>query len=125
MKQAFQYKLLPDTNQRQEIDRWLDLLRHQYNYLLADRFNWWRYNRSDCAMAQFVEILQHQAQKRGLKIVKINPRNTSQICFNCLNKVPKTLSDRWHDCPHCKSSLDRDYASALLIKKVGLGIVSL
>jgi putative transposase len=80
---------------------------------------------SDCAIAQFVEILQHQAQKLGVKILKINPRNTSQICPICLNKVAKTLSDRWHNCPVCKASMDRDYASALLIKKVALGIVSL
>lgn len=80
---------------------------------------------SDCAIAQFVEILQHQARKLGNKIIKINPRNTSQTCPVCLNKVSKTLSDRWHNCPKCKASMDRDYASALLIKKVALGIVSL
>ncbi len=80
---------------------------------------------SDCAIAQFVEILQHQAQKFGTKILKINPKNTSQTCPICLNKVSKTLSDRWHDCPSCKASMDRDFASALLIKKVALGIVSL
>ena len=50
MRQAFQYKLLPNTNQRQEIERWLSMLRHQYNYLLGDRFNWWQYNRSDCVI---------------------------------------------------------------------------
>ncbi|MGL6342867.1 MAG: RNA-guided endonuclease InsQ/TnpB family protein [Waterburya sp.] len=80
---------------------------------------------SDCAIAQFVDILQHQAQKLGVKILKINPRNTSQTCPICLNKVSKTLSDRWHNCPTCKASMDRDYASALLIKKVALDIVSL
>lgn len=52
MKQAFQYKLLPNTNQRQEIERWLSMLRHQYNYLLGDRFSWWQYNRSDCVIPQ-------------------------------------------------------------------------
>ncbi|MGB5711115.1 MAG: transposase [Waterburya sp.] len=80
---------------------------------------------SDCAIAQFVDILYHQAQKLGVKILKINPKNTSQTCPVCLNKVSKTLSDRWHDCPVCKASMDRDHASALLIKKVALGIVSL
>ncbi len=80
---------------------------------------------SDCAIAQFVDILHHQAQKLGVKILKINPRKTSQTCPICLDKVPKTLSDRWHDCPTCKASMDRDYASSLLIKKVALGIVSL
>ena len=80
---------------------------------------------SDCAIAQFVDILHHQARKLGVKILKINPKNTSQTCPVCLNKVSKTLSDRWHNCPVCKASMDRDYASALLIKKVALGIVSL
>jgi putative transposase len=80
---------------------------------------------SDCAIAQFVDILHHQAQKLGVKVLKVNPRNTSQTCPICLNKVPKTLSDRWHNCPICKASMDRDYASSLLLKKVALGIVSL
>ncbi|MGB5633494.1 MAG: transposase [Waterburya sp.] len=80
---------------------------------------------SDCAIAQFVDILYFSAQKLGVKILKVNPRNTSQTCPVCLNKVPKTLSDRWHDCPVCQASMDRDYASSLLIKKVALGIVSL
>lgn len=80
---------------------------------------------SDCAIAQFVNILQFSAKKLGVQILKINPKNTSQTCPVCLNKVPKTLSDRWHNCPVCEASMDRDYASALLIKKVALGIVSL
>ena len=80
---------------------------------------------SDCAISQFVDILCHQAKKFGVKVLKINPKNTSQICPICLNKVSKTLSDRWHNCPSCKASMDRDYASALLIKKVALDIVSL
>ncbi len=80
---------------------------------------------SDCAISQFVEILQHQGQKFGTQIIKVNPKNTTQYCHNCLNHMPKLLSDRWHECEHCQTSLDRDYNSALLIKKVGLGIVSL
>lgn len=71
---------------------------------------------SDCAIAQFVEILQHQARKLGNKIIKINPRNTSQTCPVCLNKVSKNLSDRWHNCPKCKASMDRDYASSPELK---------
>ncbi len=80
---------------------------------------------SDCAIAQFVEILQHQCQKVGSKVIKVNPKNSSQYCWKCLNKVPKSLSDRWHNCNKCSESIDRDENSALLLKKVGLGIVSL
>jgi putative transposase len=79
---------------------------------------------SDCAISQFVEILQHQARKLGVLIVKLNPKNTSQVCWKCLNKVPKTLSDRWHNCSTCNESIDRDLNSSKLLLKLGLGIVS-
>jgi putative transposase len=79
---------------------------------------------SDCAITQFVEILQHQAKKLGVVIVKLNPKNTSQVCWKCLNKVPKTLSDRWHECVSCNESIDRDLNSSKLLLKLGLGIVS-
>lgn len=54
---------------------------------------------SDCGIAQFLEILEHQAKKLGNKVVKVNPKRTSQVCYNCLNSVPKSLSERWHNCP--------------------------
>ena len=40
------------ASQRREIERWLDLLRRQYNYLLAERFHWWKYNRCDLILPQ-------------------------------------------------------------------------
>ncbi len=46
MWKTYQYKLLLTAAQRGEIDRWLDMLRAQYNYLLRERFDWWEYNRS-------------------------------------------------------------------------------
>ncbi|HEY9751923.1 MAG TPA: zinc ribbon domain-containing protein [Coleofasciculaceae cyanobacterium] len=58
-------------------------------------------------------------------MVKVNPKGTSQHCSNCLNRVPKELSDRWHSCPHCGTELDRDTNAAILIKKVGLDIALL
>ena len=64
-------------------------------------------------------------QEAGRLVVKVDPRGTSQHCAICLNRVTKELSDRWHNCPHCGASMQRDYNSALLIKKVGLGIASL
>ena len=52
MRKTYQYKLKPTAAQRQEIERWLDMLRHQYNYLLADRFRWWQYNRCNLITPQ-------------------------------------------------------------------------
>ncbi|NEQ36535.1 MAG: transposase [Okeania sp. SIO3I5] len=59
-------------------------------------------------------------------MIKVNPKGTSQYCWECLNKVSKSLSERFaarherHSCPRCGQELDRDYNSALLIQKIGL-----
>ena len=76
---------------------------------------------SDNGVGNFLEILSQVAQKYGTRIVKINANGTSQHCSQCLNRVSKTLSDRWHDCDNCKLSCDRDYNSAVLIKKLAVG----
>ena len=76
---------------------------------------------SDNGVANFLEILFQVANKHGTRIVKVNPRGTSQHCSRCLNKVSKTLSDRWHKCEVCHLNCDRDYNSALLIKKLAVG----
>ena len=52
MRKTYQYKLLLTTEQRRRIDRWLDMLRAQYNHLLAEGFNWWEYNRSYLVVSQ-------------------------------------------------------------------------
>ena len=75
----------------------------------------------DAAHGQFVSVLEWVAWKLGKSVVKVDPWGTSQFCSNCLNKVPKTLNDRWHECA-CGASLDRDRNSARLIKSVGLGL---
>ncbi|MGL4881955.1 MAG: RNA-guided endonuclease InsQ/TnpB family protein [Waterburya sp.] len=76
---------------------------------------------SDNGVGNFLEILATVAQKYGTRIIKVNPRGTSIHCSRCLNRVSKTLSDRWHECNACNLSCDRDYNSALLIKKLAVG----
>ena len=73
----------------------------------------------DAAHGQFASVLKYVAWKLGKTVLFIDPKGTSQHCWNCLNKVPKELSDRWHSC-QCGESLDRDENSAKLIKKIGL-----
>ena len=73
---------------------------------------------SDNGVASFLEILSQVALNNGTRIVKVNPRGTSQHCSQCLNRISKTLSDRWHECDNCSLSCDRDYNSAVLIKKL-------
>lgn len=76
---------------------------------------------SDNGVGNFLEILSQVATKQGTRIIKVNPKGTSQHCSQCLNRVSKTLSDRWHKCDRCNLSCDRDYNSALLIKKLAVG----
>jgi putative transposase len=79
----------------------------------------------DAAHGQFVSILKWIAWKLGKRVIEVDPWGTSQYCHNCLNKTPKALSDRWHECSNCGVSMQRDHNSAILIKKVGLGVASL
>ena len=76
---------------------------------------------SDNGVANFLEILSQVAQKYGTRIVQVNPKGTSQHCSRCLNRVSKTLSDRWHECDSCNLSCNRDYNSAMLIEKLAVG----
>ncbi len=78
---------------------------------------------ADAGIAGFLnEILPYKAERAGRLVVKVNPAGTSSHCAICLNRVPKELGDRWHDCPHCGASMPRDLNSGILIKKVGLGV---
>ncbi len=77
---------------------------------------------ADAGIAGFLnEILPYKAAKAGRSVVKVNPAGTSQYCAMCLERVPKELKDRWHECSCCGASMPRDLNSGILIKKVGLG----
>ena len=65
----------------------------------------------DAAFGQFVQVLEYVAWKLGKRIIKVDPKGTSQHCWECLNKVSKSLSERWHSCSRCGQELDRDYNS--------------
>ncbi|MEG3940313.1 MULTISPECIES: RNA-guided endonuclease InsQ/TnpB family protein [unclassified Microcoleus] len=77
----------------------------------------------DAAHGEFATVLKYVAGKLGKNGLFIDPKGTSGHCWNCLNKVPKELSDRWHSC-QCGESLDRDENSAKLRKKIGLSYES-
>jgi len=67
---------------------------------------------------QFLTFLQRKAAAAGRKVVAVNPANTSQLCSGCGQIVPKKLSDRWHLCPHCGTSLGRDHNAAINILRL-------
>jgi putative transposase len=75
----------------------------------------------DVGWSAFLMMLAYKAESAGRVLVKVDPRGTSQTC-TCGAAVPKTLSQRWHECSACGLSLPRDHVSALLILRLGLSL---
>jgi putative transposase len=76
---------------------------------------------NDAGWGQFLQILSIKAERAGLLTIAVNPNGTSQDCSNCGHKVKKQLSERWHSCPNCGCSLDRDHNAAINIKHRAVG----
>ena len=72
---------------------------------------------NDAGWGTFLLILEIKAERAGLLAIPVNPNSTTQDCSSCGVKVPKTLADRWHSCPHCGCELDRDHNAAINIKQ--------
>ncbi len=103
---AYKYKLRPTSAQAAQIDEWLELLRRQYNYRLAERFNWYESTRcpvnacsiTSCSIASIVEQPDYYWQKKDLLTTKkLFPEYTeihSQVLQNCTERVKKAF-DRY------------------------------
>lgn len=71
---------------------------------------------ADMAWGEFFEFLTYKAEEASKLLVKVDPRNTSQLCSGCNAKVKKTLAQRSHHCPKCGLVLDRDHNAAINIR---------
>lgn len=76
---------------------------------------------ADAGWSAFINKLAYKAEEAGRVLVKVDPRGTSQTCL-CGARVPKTLSQRWHECESCGLSAPRDHVSAQLILRLGLSL---
>lgn len=106
MRTAYQYKLKPNTKQKEVIDDWLELLRRQYNYRVAERLNWYEFNRCDinscslvvCHLPQLKEQPSYYSQKRDLVLTKELfsefKEIHSQVLQDCVERV-KQAFDRF------------------------------
>ncbi len=78
---------------------------------------------SDAAWSMFRTILTSKAESAGRdakgaalrEVIAVNPAYTSQDCHKCGFRGKKKLSERWHLCPMCRASLDRDTNAAINI----------
>ncbi|MEH1960615.1 MAG: transposase [Nostoc sp.] len=106
MRLAYQYRLRPTSQQIATFESWLELCRRQYNYRLAERFNWWDNNRCDvnrcsiisCGIAPLKDKPDYYSQKRDLTNSKALfpeykelPSHTLQ---DVIARVEKTF-ERW------------------------------
>ncbi len=105
MRISYQYRLKPNKEQREIIDNTLDMLRCQYNYQLAQRFDWYEQNRCSidrCPLVCHLPELKNKpnkvSQEKSLvQLKKDRPwykKIHSQVLQAVSDKVEKTF-DRW------------------------------
>ncbi len=75
---------------------------------------------SDVSWNKFSQYTTYKAASAGKEVILVNPRNTSQMCSHCGNKVAKSLAVRTHNCPTCGLILDRDINAAINILRLGI-----
>jgi len=63
------------------------------------------------------QMLSYKAVEAGTRVHLANTRKLkpSQRCAQCWRIVPKTLTQRIHDCPHCGLVMPRDRNSAMVV----------
>ncbi len=119
MRISYQYRIKPTKQQREKIDNMLDMLRYQYNYLLAQRFDWYEMNRCPvdrcpltCHLPELKDKPNYYTQKASLTQLKKDRPWYKQIHSQVLQEVPKKVElafARWlkGDCNSKKSGRPR------------------
>ena len=105
MRTSYQYRIKPNKKQGEIIDNTLEMLRCQYNYQLAQRFNWYEENRCSidrcpvvCHLPELREKPTRCSQQSSLKQLKIDRPWYKNIHSQVLQEVPKKVElafDRW------------------------------
>src|SRR5207247_10510315 len=83
----------------------LSILNMVHNHALAKSI-------MDASWGAFLDILEVKAESAGHQVIRVNPRFTSQKCYQCGEIVQKSLSVRTHICPCCGYVADRDVNAA-------------
>ena len=107
MKYTYQYKALPTTEQKLELNLWLRTCQYWYNRQLGDRFDWWEMNRAPVDACPLVTALpelrdkpNYYSQKKYLPGLKKEPvmvqwsgetLDFSRIPANTLQEVCKRV----------------------------------
>jgi putative transposase len=93
------------------------------NMLEAKGYEVNKQNITDASWGNFITILKYKAESAGIKIIEVDPKNTSKMCSCCGNiKKELPLSVRLYECEGCGFKLDRDINAAINIRNIGLGM---
>jgi putative transposase len=87
----------------------------------------WGRKVSDLALRDFLDTLEHVAQKKDKQVVFIDPwYPSSKTCSHCRHVLDKLdLSERRWRCPSCHVENDRDENASINIKRVGISTLGL
>jgi putative transposase len=80
---------------------------------------------SDCSWGMFFNILSGKVEETDKRVIKVPPKNTTQICSSCGFHMRKSLAQRVHHCPNCNLKIHRDFNSAINIKILGQRVQAL
>ena len=78
------------------------------NHRLAKSINYASWNK-------FFQLLLYKAESAGMKVVEVNPKNTTKTCNNCGNIQSMPLSKRIYYCEVCGLTEDRDINASINI----------
>ncbi len=71
---------------------------------------------------KFIQYLSYKAESAGMRVIKVNARNTSKTCSQCGNIQDMSLSVREYVCNRCGLQIDRDInASINILKRATFG----
>ena len=96
--------------------------------LTVDKQNkWFGGSVSDTVRGQVFEYLEQLGLKHGVKIISVNPKNTSKNCHKCGKELNfythsdlKKEGHHWAHCEGCNYTCDRDYNAAVNIVSKGI-----
>lgn len=93
------------------------LLKHDLNILAVEDLSWVHGNKygSKWAHSKIQEKIIHATSREGIRVKKVNPKNSSQLCHLCNSRVVHNSVSRIAKCIDCKEKFDRDFNAAMNI----------
>ena len=61
---------------------------------------------------RFIQTLSYKAEEAGMRVVRVDPRDTTRMCSNCGSIREMLLSKRTYECGGCGLRIDRDMNAA-------------